>query len=175
MRHAETVLVVCGLALMSGCRTAVRVADVPRVDLKLEGGNRGYLIGTPPEAAGLKPTRKMVSTDIEIPTWYKPKRTGAPADLEAMAPEVDQAGPQGGIVVQGPQSYDIYTVQKGESLWTIAAKPEIYGKATRWRQIFDANRDLLKNPDSVRPGMRLKIPRDGGPGSGDDGGTLYRK
>lgn len=174
MTRIQVVFAVFGTLVMSGCRTAVRVADVPRVDLKLEGGNRGYLVGTPPEAAALKPTRKMVSTDIEIPTWYKPTRSGATANLEAMAPEVEQAGPQGGIAVQGPQSYDIYTVQKGESLWTIAAKPEIYGKPTRWRQIFDANRDLLKNPDSVRPGMRLKIPRDGGPSSGDDG-TVYKK
>ena len=51
MRRAARVLLgmVLGIAGMSGCRTATKVTQVPRVDLELpEGGNRGYLVGTPP-------------------------------------------------------------------------------------------------------------------------------
>ena len=61
-----------------------------------------------------------------------------------------------------------YVVQKGDSLWSIAAKREIYGSATKWRRIFEANRDLLKTQDQVRVGMTLKIPRDN-----EDTGVLY--
>lgn len=146
--------------VVAGCRTATRVTDIPRVDLGLDGGNRGYLIGMPPEEGPMKTTRQMVHSEIEIPGFYKAKRRGAPVSLEEVAPpETDAAGEESletsGIT--GP--YDTYLVQKGDSLWSIAAKPGIYGKATLWRRLYDANRDLLKSPDRLRAGMTLKIPR----------------
>src|SRR3990167_5540396 len=145
-------------ALMSGCRTATRVTTVPRVDLELAGGgNRGYLVGTPPPAGELKTTREMIETDVEIPTFYKPKRGATSGALEDIAPPEMDMDDTGGAPAAGP--YDSYVVQKGDSLWSIAAKPEIYGKATRWRRLFDANRDLLKSPDRLKAGMTLKIPR----------------
>jgi nucleoid-associated protein YgaU len=49
-----------------------------------------------------------------------------------------------------------YVVQKGDSLSKIA-KHE-YGDANAWRRIFEANRDLIKNPDLIHPGQVLKIP-----------------
>lgn len=166
-----------GLLMGSGCRTATRVADVPRVDLSLEGGNRGYLVGTPPEPAPLKPTRQMLQIDVEVPSFYKPKHTGAHVGLDEMAApemEIGEASAQ-----PLAMTFDIYVVQKGDSLWSIAAKPETYGKATRWRRIFDANRDTLRSPDRLRPGMTLKIPRgESGAGSGttyEDAGTTYKK
>ena len=70
-------------------------------------------------------------------------------------------------------------VKKGGSLWSIAAKPEVYGKATRGRRLFDANRDVLKSPDRLRPGMTLKIPRGQGETSAasaeQDEGTTFKK
>jgi nucleoid-associated protein YgaU len=101
---------------------------------------------------------------------------------EAQAPE-DQGPstvdvPADDAPVSVPGTYDSYTVQKGDSLWSIAAKPEVYGKASQWRRIFDANRDLLKTPDQVRQGMTLKIPR-GEPADDsttyEDEGITYKK
>ena len=68
-----------------------------------------------------------------------------------------------------PARYDTYVVKKGDSLWSIAAKPEVYGTATKWRRLYDANRDLLKSPERLRPGMTLKIPRSEGEESEDVG------
>lgn len=164
------------LLAAGGCRAATRVTTVPRVDLELEGaGNRGYLVGTPPPAGELKTTREMIETDVEIPSFYKPKR-GTTAGLEEIVPPEMDMEDTGGAPAAGP--YDSYVVQKGDSLWSIAAKPEIYGKATHWRRIFDANRDLLKSPDRLKAGMTLKIPR-GGEGAGEttygDEGVTYKK
>ncbi len=50
----------------------------------------------------------------------------------------------------------VITVQPGETLGTIAMK--YYGTAGRWRDIYNANRDRLKNPDIVPAGMRLRLP-----------------
>ncbi len=181
-------LVLCGISgilLAVGCRTptriATRITEVPRVDLELSGGNRGYLVGTPPEPKRLKTTRQMIETDVEIPSFYQPKPPGVTVRLDDIAaPETDAAREAGPVrVAAGVTSYDTYVVQKGDSLWSIAAKPEIYGKATRWRRIFDANRELLKgSPDRLRAGMTLKIPRgDSGAGSTtyDDEGVTFKK
>ena len=172
---------VLGMVLIGGCvRTATRLTEMPRVDLNLESGNRGYLVGTPPETGSQKTTRQMIGTDIEIPSFYKAKHRAIPGTLEDMAPpevETDEGAAQGAAPAG---RFDTYVVQKGDSLWSIAAKPEIYGKASKWRRIFDANRNLLKSPDRVKAGMTLNIPRgdDEGPGGettyGDEG-TTYKK
>ncbi|MBI3321781.1 MAG: LysM peptidoglycan-binding domain-containing protein [Candidatus Omnitrophica bacterium] len=175
-RWVQIMGTVVGILALVGCRTATRLKEVPRVDLQLEGGNRGYLVGTSAEAPGQRPTRQMLETEIEIPSFYKPKRTSDQMSLDAVAPP--ETTMSEGSPPAASQPYDIYVVQPGDSLWSIAAKPEIYGKATRWRRIFDANRDLLKAPDRVRAGMRLNIPRGtsgSSPAAHDDEGTTFKK
>jgi nucleoid-associated protein YgaU len=49
-----------------------------------------------------------------------------------------------------------YTVVSGDSLSKIAKK--FYGESNKWKQIFEANREVIKNPDVIYPGQTLKIP-----------------
>jgi nucleoid-associated protein YgaU len=49
-----------------------------------------------------------------------------------------------------------YTVVKGDTLSKIAKT--LYGNANKWRKIYEANTDIIKNPDVIRPGQVLKIP-----------------
>ena len=49
-----------------------------------------------------------------------------------------------------------YTVAKGDNLSKIAK--HFYGNANEWKRIFEANRDILKDPDKIFPGQTLKIP-----------------
>ena len=51
-----------------------------------------------------------------------------------------------------------YTVQMGDTLGHIAQK--FYGKASRWPEIFEANRDKLRHPDILFHGTTLRIPLD---------------
>jgi nucleoid-associated protein YgaU len=50
----------------------------------------------------------------------------------------------------------IYEVVSGDSLSKIAKRE--YGDANKWKMIFEANRDILKDPDKIFPGQKLKIP-----------------
>ena len=50
----------------------------------------------------------------------------------------------------------IYEVVAGDSLSKIAKRE--YGSANEWRRIFEANKDILKDPDRIFPGQKLKIP-----------------
>jgi len=51
-----------------------------------------------------------------------------------------------------------HTVQKGESLMSIAAKPEVYGNSLLWPLIFEANRAALSDPSKLKPGQTLRYP-----------------
>ncbi len=50
----------------------------------------------------------------------------------------------------------IYVVVSGDSLSKIAKRE--YGNANEWKRIFEANRDILNDPDKIFPGQKLKIP-----------------
>ena len=58
-----------------------------------------------------------------------------------------------------PQTAETYTVKSGDSLSKIAQ--QLYGDGRKWRAIFEANRDLITNPDLIHPGQVLKIPSIG--------------
>jgi nucleoid-associated protein YgaU len=49
-----------------------------------------------------------------------------------------------------------YVVKPNDTLSGIAQA--FYGKSGMWRRIFEANRDVINDPDSVRPGTTLRIP-----------------
>ena len=53
-------------------------------------------------------------------------------------------------------SAQTYTVVGGDSLSKIAKK--FYGNANAWKQIFEANRDKISNPDLIHPGQVFTIP-----------------
>ena len=49
-----------------------------------------------------------------------------------------------------------YDVKSGDSLSKIAK--QFYGDASKYQQIFEANRPMLKDPDLIYPGQALRIP-----------------
>ncbi len=56
----------------------------------------------------------------------------------------------------GTSGEKVYVVQGGDSLSKISKK--FYGDAGSWKRIFEANRDVVKNPDLIQPGWKLRIP-----------------
>jgi nucleoid-associated protein YgaU len=46
-----------------------------------------------------------------------------------------------------------YTVKSGDSLSKIGN-----AHGVSWQSIFEANKDIIKNPDLIQPGWKLKIP-----------------
>lgn len=54
-------------------------------------------------------------------------------------------------------NYGTYTVIKGDCLWNIAKK--FYGSGAQYTRIYNANRDIIKNPSLIYPGQVLKIPK----------------
>jgi nucleoid-associated protein YgaU len=49
-----------------------------------------------------------------------------------------------------------YVVKQGDSLSRIAQRE--YGDANKWHEIYEANNDIIKNPDLIYPGQKLRLP-----------------
>jgi nucleoid-associated protein YgaU len=80
-------------------------------------------------------------------------------------PDPNQALPdfsdvQGGSSSTAPKAQpqeQTYTVKKGDSLSKIAMA--LYGSAGKWKVIYEANKDSIKNPDLIYPGQVFRIPQ----------------
>jgi len=57
-------------------------------------------------------------------------------------------------------SADNYTVMRGDSLWAISGKSDIYGNPYQWPLIYKANRDKIKDADLIYPGQVFSIERN---------------
>ena len=51
---------------------------------------------------------------------------------------------------------EVYIVQPGDTLSRISRK--LYNTPGRWRDIFNANRDVLPSPHAIRVGQELRVP-----------------
>jgi len=52
---------------------------------------------------------------------------------------------------------EFYTVRRGDSLSLIAKR--YYGDPMKYPLLFEANREVIKNPDLIYPGQMLRIPK----------------
>lgn len=78
--------------------------------------------------------------------WDKIKEIGGenPSDIKA------------NITVADESIYAKHTVKSGETLGKIAK--QYYDNASKYNAIFQANTNILKNPDLIHPGQELVIP-----------------
>jgi nucleoid-associated protein YgaU len=51
-----------------------------------------------------------------------------------------------------------YTIESGDTLSKIAK--EHYGDAQKYNVIFEANREVIKDPDKIYPGQKIRIPEN---------------
>ena len=89
-------------------------------------------------------------------------QSGSSTSAPAVPAKPDFSDVQSGSETSAPpvESMTTYTVIGGDSLSQIAQK--FYGHANRWREIFEANRDQISNPDLIKVGQVLKIPAAAG-------------
>jgi nucleoid-associated protein YgaU len=71
-------------------------------------------------------------------------------------PQQASATMTAGAAASGGQNQRQYTVKPGDTLSKISR--EFYGDPNQFRKIFDANRNVLSDPDRISPGQQLVIP-----------------
>lgn len=55
------------------------------------------------------------------------------------------------------EPFDFYTIVSGDSLSKIAKR--YYGDAMKYPVLFEANREIIKNPDLIYPGQVVRVPK----------------
>lgn len=106
-------------------------------------------------AATEAPAQPQIAPDEPAPepTPDTPTETSAPA-AEPAAPETP-AAPQPDAVAEAPAPVTV-TVQPGFTLWGIAQ--ERMGDGVMYVQVFEANKDKIKDPNLIYPGQVFTMP-----------------
>jgi len=102
---------------------------------------------------GLDETRLKIGQKIKIPSKAEAQRL-AGAAAKPMPSVTRPETPTG--TTQPPTGRATYVVGRGDSLIKIARN--VLKDDTRWKEIYDLNRDKLESPDELRIGMELKLP-----------------
>ena len=79
------------------------------------------------------------------------------SDVRSGTPRFDDVrGGSSSAPASAPGAARTYTVVAGDSLSKIAKRE--FGDANKWKAIYEANRDTIKNPDLIYPGQVLNLP-----------------
>ena len=112
------------------------------------GEKLGVKDGDVSEEGGVLKIKGMANTPFEKDLhWDKIKELGGenPSDIKA------------NITVADDSVYHRHIVKSGESLSKIAK--HYYGDPMKYKKIFEANTNILKNPDMIHPDQVLVIPK----------------
>ena len=52
---------------------------------------------------------------------------------------------------------EYYVIESGDTLWAIASK--FLGNGSKYPEIFEANREVIEDPDKIFVGQKIRIPR----------------
>ena len=103
---------------------------------------------------------KAPSTEAKNKVWDKIKQVDSTypdvnADITVDS-SIASAESSGGGSPADREAEQTYTVEAGDTLSKISK--QFYGEASLYMNIFEANRDKLKDPNKIQPGMELRIP-----------------
>jgi nucleoid-associated protein YgaU len=96
---------------------------------------------------------KAPSTEAKNKVWDKIKQ------VDSAYPDVSADITVDSSIASAPadrEAEQTYTVEAGDTLSKISK--QFYGEASLYMNIFEANRDKLKDPNKIQPGMELRIP-----------------
>lgn len=112
------------------------------------------------EANGISdPRRLRAGMTLKMPVLPEATATAhtAPAGPTQVAEPLTPSTPRSSVE---PDEGDVYLVQSGDTLERIARK--VLNDGRRWRDIYEWNREQLRDPSVLRIGQKLKIKKDAG-------------
>lgn len=77
-----------------------------------------------------------------------------------MAGNMKGVGSVNGDGLTAPEStieVEYYTIKSGDTLWAIAS--QFLGNGAKYTEIFEANREVIEDPDKIFPGQKIRIPK----------------
>jgi nucleoid-associated protein YgaU len=130
-------LLVCAIALVT-IRGRFALATQERADLEMRLSLLDERLESQRQAS--TESRENLQTTLQSVLALLEKQAGGV--------EPGREGPRDGGI-------DFYTVREGDELRALALR--FYGDAGRWEEIYEANKDVIGDPDRIVPGLRLRI------------------
>lgn len=165
-KRIQLSLILASVLVISGCAVRTYSVTKERVDQNLTG-NRGYLQGSPSQAEQEKGTTTRKSYVLEFEFGQsKAKDSQSKQVKKEVAPEYDyQTAEPTSMAMEEDfleetttePTYEDYLITKDDTLQKISKK--FYGTYRKWKQIYDANTDKIKDPNKIKPGITIRIPK----------------
>ena len=106
------------------------------------------------------PAPKVMDKKKSKPASTSKKKTTDKSSSELPPPVIDKdpASGEGFEIVneKNTKNGKTYVTEKGDSLSSIARK--FYGDSKAWKKIYQANKDVIPNPDKLPVGITITIP-----------------
>ena len=129
---------------------AVEVINTSEIGIKgLRAGIDGKVVTLEGQAANLDAKGRAM---LEFNKMVKTENTINRIQVQGAAPST-LPGPGAAPAAEA----QVYEVKPGDTLGHIAQR--FYGKASLYAKIFEANRDILSDPNLIKVGQKLKIPK----------------
>lgn len=175
--------VILGVLFLFGCtatkdikvRRYIEVKD--RVDQSMEEGNAGFITGDPqPEdRSGIRKTRKIYVLEVSkgsegaeeevvidgedaVMEESDFQEEGLDYDAEETMEILDLGSEDSDATVEPSPSVVEYTVQKDDTLQKISKK--FYDSYSQWPKIYEMNKNVISDPDRIKPGIVIQVPME---------------
>ena len=175
LRHNILYITVCAMVALTSCshgKVKVEEPSVQRPKLS-KAPSRTTLKQTIERLEVILSQREdQLSTLRQRLERVSGQRDAYAAELEQVNEELDKLREENAVLnkkieeilapkpASPPAKPDIYVVQPGDTLESIAGKEDIYGDRSRWEELYEENKDVIGSaPDNLVPGTKLIIPR----------------
>ncbi len=114
----------------------------------------------------------MASVEEPVAPEEESMETAANEAEEMSQPAINEFQSESSNSFSGSGNYESYTVRNGDTLMKVAF--EYYGDLNQWKQIFEANRDRISDPNMIPAGTVLKIESPASPVAIERNGERYQ-
>lgn len=128
------------VSILTAITGATEGTDLSKVDLAAAASD--YMLSAGLSQTELDALRANLAKDYSLPAEESPAEP--PVQTPAEEPSA-----------QTP-AQATYTVAAGDCLWNIAQK--LYGTGTRWPELYEANRTIIRDPNQIQIGQVLTVP-----------------
>lgn len=103
-------------------------------------------------------SRNGFGSSLKSGSASKPVSSVAPTEGGLMNGSSDSSRPSGSTPPATTPTVEkrTYTIKSGDTLWAIATK--YYGNGAKYKDIYNANTNIIKNPNLIYPGQTIVIP-----------------
>lgn len=155
MRGSWLIVGCCSFIWLAGCQDKNKTETGP-----VQEPEGGYASEPYPEDQ-VPPPEPQPGPKVSVSTPRHAEPDHTPVDTTARIVRDDPAlapvpQPKENYAPAAKTSPRYHVVRKNETLQKISMK--YYGTTKRWRRIFEANHDQIKDPNRISIGMKLRIP-----------------